>query len=394
MTDKPSFIRWLYMPIALSLGLGMLQCRSDQPPADPNKPEYFLYVTRVDDLPLRKKPEKDAMIVAHLSEGELLEGKGEASLQREELTLRGVTQRKPYWWVTRLKEEKQSGWAHGGGLSELYAGPVAKAPDIGAIEAFIRHLQGLDLKDLSSGAKAWRYVEKHFESVSPALADAAFLLLEQFLSRMEIEGELWKLTEGRLPLSEADAQAVYQGRFDYNKYPLTAAIDSGGFRLAWGEGMFFPVVNWERLRDFFGPRVSASMQKYLLQRTLEYSNPIYRDNALVVPLEAVAEMAVWWEDFNRRHPYFVRRDETQESEAWLRLVLINGTDDTPVFPPESEEVAQSYRSAWEYVLQRHPKTELARRVKEMMDVCAAEGWKRTEKVNALRAWALQEYNDR
>ncbi len=369
-------------------------CSSEKPPADPNKPEYFLYAVRIDDLPLRKKPEKDATIVAHLAEGELMVGEGERSAFREEQTLRGILYTAPYVRVRRFKDENQAGWAYDAGLVELYAGRRELSPDPAAIQAFIRHLQGLDIRDLSSGAKAWRYVEKHFDNVSKSLADAIFLLLEPFLRRMEVEGELWKLTENRLPFTEADAQAVYQGRFDYSKYPITAALDSNGFRLAWGEGMFFPVVNWERLRNFFGPRVSPAMQKYIAQRLAEYNTPIYRDNALVVPLEAVAEMAVWWEKFNLRYPYFVRRDETKESEAWLRLVLLNGTDNTPVFSAETEEVSQAYRSAWEYVLQQHPKTILAQRVREMVDACAAGNWKRTEKVNALRARWLQEYQDR
>ncbi len=372
----------------------LIRCGSDKAPADPHKPEYFLYATRVDDLPLRKKPEQDATIIAHLAEGELVAGQGEESANREELMLKGMTFTAPYVAVNRLSDEKQSGWAYSAGLIEIYAGPRSGAPNLGAVQAFIRHLQGLDVKDLNSGAKAWRYVEKHFEAVSPPLADAAFLLLEQFLRRMEVEGEIWKYTENKLPFTEADAQAVYQGKFDYSKYPITASIDSNGFRLAWGEGMFFPVVNWTRLREFFGPRVSAPMQKYIVQRTEEYNHPIYRDGAIVIPLEGVAEMAVWWENFNLRYPYFVRREETKESEAWLRLVLLNGTNNTPVFPTESEEVSQSFRSAWEYVLQRHPKTFLASRVKEMVEMCAAEGWKRTEKVNALRAKYLQEYNDR
>jgi hypothetical protein len=387
-------MRPVHLLLIAFLWLGVAQCRSDKAPADPNKPEYFLYAVRVGDLPLRKKAEQDATIVAHLTEGELMEGQGEYSPNKEELTLRGATYREPYVVVNRLKDEKQTGWAYSAGLTELYAGPRTNRPDPNAVEAFIRHLQGLDVRDITSGAKAWRYVEKHFEAVPAPLADAAFILLEEFLRRMEIEGELWKLTEGKLPFTEADAQAVYKGRFDYRKYPITDSLSTNGFRLAWGEGMFFPVVNWDRLRDFFGPRVSPAMQRYIIQRTEEYKHPIYDDGGIVVPLEAVAEMAVWWEKFNRRYPYFVRRGEAQESEAWLRLVLLNGVDNTPVFPAESEEVSQAYRSAWEYVLQRHPKTELARRIKEMADLCAAEGWKRTEKVNALRARNLQEYNER
>lgn len=372
----------------------LLQCRSDRPDADFNKPEYFLYAVRVDDLPLRKKPEQDAIIIAHLAEGELLAGKGELSANREELTLGGVTYRERYVFAHRLKEEKQAGWAYGAGITELYAGPEVQRPDPAALEAFIRHLQGLDPRDLSSGSKAWRYVEKHLEATTTPLADAVFVLLEQFLRRIEVEGELWKLTEGRLPFNEADAQAVYQGRFDYSKYPLTDSLYSNGFRLAWGEGMFFPVVNWERFRDFFGPRVSQPMQRYINQRMQEYKNPIYENGALIAPLESVVEMAVWWENFNRRYPYFIRRAETRESEAWLRLALLNGVDNTPVFSAETNEVSQAYRSAWEYTLQRHPKTELARRVKEMANLCAAEGWKQTNKVNALRARILQEYDDR
>jgi len=336
----------------------------------------------VDNLRLREKPNQASNVVTQLKEGALVEGAGNESTNQEEVELRGISYRAPYIQVTVRSSDKASGWAFGGALTCVYAGSRADCPDTERIAAFSEFLKTLDAKELASGGKVWGYVEENVSDAPPTLADAIFVLLERFMRRMEMEGEFYKLTE-QAPFSEKDGQDVYNKRFDYAKYPLTASIAANGFRLAWAEGMFIPVADWSKLQDFFGPRVTHSMQRFLNQRTAEHNNPMYSDGGIVIPLEYVADVAVFWEKFNRENPYFPYAAEAKESETWLRLALVNGTDNTPVFSYETNLVSEEFKSVWDYIAQKHPSTQLAKHTKQMAELCASEGWKRTDKIDAF-----------
>lgn len=372
-------------------------CKSDTSKAavvadQPDKPELFLYTAKVENLRLREAPNQNSNVLAQLKEGEVVEGAGNESTNQEEIELRGISYRAPYYQVTATTGDRHSGWAFGGALTWVYAGPRTSSPDTKRIGDFSAFLKTLDTKDLTSGGKAWGYVQQNLADAPRSLSDVTFILLEQFLRRMEIEGEFYKLME-QVAFTEEDDKAVYNERFDYSKYPATAPIDDNGFRLVWSEGSIFPVVDWQKLQEYFGPLTTQTMQKFINQRTSEQRVPIFGDGGIVIPLSKLADVAVFWEKFNLANPYFPLREETRESEFWMRLVLLNGSDNSPVFTSETNLVSEDFKSVWEYIRQQYPNTELGKRTKELTDLCAAEGWKRTEKVDAFRENVAQQYTN-
>ncbi|MEQ1746119.1 MAG: SH3 domain-containing protein [Saprospiraceae bacterium] len=343
------------------------------------KPELFLYVTNVDNLRLREKPNQSSEVIAQLKEGAVLEGAGNESTNQELIELRGIPRRAPFYQVTAATGAKPMGWAFGGALTCVYAGPRSGSPDAARIEQFAQFITTLNPKDLDSGAKAWHFVETDLANASQPLLDAAFVLLERFLERMKTEGEFYLLTE-KQPFTADDGRDIFTDKFDHSKYPLTAKLYAAGFRMVMGEGTLFPVVNWGRFQEYFGPRTTHTMQKYINQRVAQQNTPMYDDGKLLIPLEKMADVAVFWEKFNRENPFFPLGEQARESERWLRLALIIGNDYAPVFSGDSSQVGQNYRSAWEYIQQVHPNTQLAQTAKEMAGLCAAEGWKRSQKV--------------
>ncbi len=348
-------------------------------PAAPAKPEVHLYATTVDKLNLREEPHKNGKVVAQLPEGAFVEGTGEVSANKEEANLRGVNYLEPYIKVTAATPEKPAGWAFGGALKPVYSGARSSAPDLAALGQFTAFLKTLDAKKMDSGKKAWDYVQSNFASASGPLADAAFVLLEAFLFRMEGEGDFYKMTE-QINWGETDYEAVSNNTFDPNKYPVTKSLAANGFDLSTGEGMVFPVVDWNKLRDFFSPKVTPATKAYLEQETIENNEQAWDDGGIIISLEKLADRAAFWEKFNRDYPYFILHEQTRESERWTRLVLVNGADNTPVYDPETLAINEASRKAWDYIQQKYPGTELARVSKEIADLCAAEGWKRTKKV--------------
>jgi hypothetical protein len=127
------------------------------------------------------------------------------------------------------------------------------------------------------------------------------------------------------------------------------------------------------------------MKAFIAQETAEQDKPAWSDGGIVITLEELADRAAFWEKFNRSNPYFVLNEQTKESERWTRLILVNGADNTPVSNYETNEILEDYKKAWTYIQQQYPDTELAKTVKEIADLCTAEGWKRTKKVEDWQA---------
>ncbi|MBK8425762.1 MAG: hypothetical protein IPL27_07175 [Lewinellaceae bacterium] len=196
---------------------------------------------------------------------------------------------------------------------------------------------------------------------------------------MEREGEFYTITE-KMEWKEQDYKDMFENKFDMNRYPATKSLSESGFTLATGEGMVFPVVDWNQLNAFFKSKVTAPMQTFLTQETAESNLTVFSDGGIVAPLEEIADRAAFWEKFNLDNPYFMRQEETTESERWMRLVMVNGADNTPSFDYETQMISEDYKKVWAYIAQKYPGTKLAATTKELSDLCAAEGWKRTKKV--------------
>ncbi len=361
---------------------------ADAVPPPSAKPEMHLYTTTVDNLNLRDQPNKAGQVITQLKEGDFVESTGEISPNKEKATLRGIQWEEPYYKVVSTTPEQRTGWAYGGALQRVYSGPRATSPDLGKLTQLSMQLKALDTKKLDSGKQAWNFVQSNFAGTKGTTADAAFLILEHFLSRMEMEGEFYKLTE-KVKWADEDYQSIAAGTFNPNKNPVTKSIHENGFALSTGEGMVFPVVDWKKLSDFFADKVTPPMKSYLLQNAMENMDNAMDDGGFALPMPEIADRAAFWEKFNLDHPYFVRHEETMESQRWLRHALTNGADNTPVFTGEGGEVNPEFADMWKYVQQKYAGTAIAKRVKEFSDLVTTEGGKRTKKVEELQ----QKYNE-
>jgi hypothetical protein len=352
------------------------------PPPPSPKPEVYWYFLNVDKLNLRDQPNKQGAVIAQLAEGDFVSGNGEISANKEEVTLRNIPFNEPYFKVKTTANPPQEGWVFSAALVPVYAGATATSPDIGKLSAFSRFLTTLDPKKLENGKKAWDDVRQNFSNVQGVNADGVFILLERFLFHMETDGDYYTLTE-KVPFSTEEYEAINADKFNMSKYPTTQKLAANGFRLATGEGMVFPVVDWVKLTDFFATKVTPAMKSYMEQTTKELLQPMMDDGGILLPLEEVADRAVWWEKFNQMHPFFVRREETQNHAKWLELMIVCGADNTPVFDYE-DKVLPEYQKVWAYIKEKYAGTNLEKSVRAMSDLIASEGGKCTKKVEQYR----------
>ncbi len=343
-------------------------------------PEIILYCVNVENLQLRDQPALTGTnVITKFQEGDFVTGTGEKSPNKVEVDLRGIPYTDHFYKVTSTTPEEFKGWAFAGALTPVYSGVTANSPDLGKLSQLAMHFKSLNTKDLKSGKSAWDFVTTHFSDAKGPLADAAYILLNAFLSRMEYEGEFYAQAE-KVKWATADYDAIYAGKFDMNKFPLTKSFAENGFRLETAEGSIFPVADWQRFYDFFGAKVTPAFKVYLDQELLEYKEPASEDAGLRISLTDLAVRAVFWEQFNKDNPHFVFAERTQYAEQWMRGAVIGGMDNTPIFDYESKSLSAEYKTGWAEIIQKYPGTALAAKCKEASDVFAANGWKYNETV--------------
>ena len=353
------------------------------------KPEVYLYAVSVEKLNLREESNKNGKVITQFPEGGIVEGSGEISANKEEATLRDIPYNEPYFKVKSIVAPQQSGWAYSAALKPVYAGSRATSPDITRLTEFSSFLKSLSVTKLENGKKAFDYVKTNLTGANGTLADATLILLQNFLSRMEMEGNYYNLTDA-IQWADDDFEAIWKETFDMNKYPVTKRLAENGFRLEQGEGMVFPIVDWGQLANFFAGRVTPPMKEYMLQTLAEQKDNAYDDGGIVIGLDILAERAIFWEKFNQQNPYFVLNAETQDSERWLRLIMVNGSDNTPVFDYDTHLPTEDFKTVWALIFQKYPGSKLAKDVKVLNDLLASEGGKRTKKVED---WQMQYAND-
>lgn len=346
------------------------------------KPEVILYAVGLDNVLLRDQPsQQGSTAVTKLPEGVFVTGTGEKSTKKEEAVLRGIPYTDVFLKVTSTTPEQHNGWVFAPALIPVYAGTTQSSPDLGKLSQLTQFLKTLNTKKIESGKKAWDYVATNYSDSNGALADAVFILLEHFLTRMEIEGEFYTQTE-TVDWKPEDVEAIVSNSFAMNKYPVSKKFAENGFTLETGEGQVFPIPDWQRIQQFFVGKVSAPFKQYIDQEAIERRDLDSDDGGLIIPMSEIADRAAFWERFNTENPAFVLSERTQMSEHWMRLTLINGMDNTPAYDWESKAVNEDFKNAWAAVQQKHPGTKLAAKCKEISELYASEGWKYTPKVEA------------
>ncbi|MFN8301260.1 MAG: hypothetical protein U0U46_02115 [Saprospiraceae bacterium] len=357
----------------------------ETPPPPSPKPELYLYLVTTDNLLLRDQPtQKGSKSLGKFKMGDIVQGNGEVSDNKEEANIGGIPFTAPYVKVSSTSADEKTGWLFGRGIHPLYAGPRSTMPDLGRLAQLSTYLQSLDGSDFESGKKAWDYINTNFANAKGTLADGVYILFQQFMHRLELKNDYFYATLEKAKISDEDVNLIYEGKFDDNKFPVTRQLAASGFRLQVAEGSVFATADLRDFENFFAPNVTPPMKNYLHQTRVEQEKVTFDDGGIIIPLEELADRAAFWEKFNRDNPYFVLHEETAQSAQWMLAALMNGADNTPAFDYESGKPADDFKKVWEYAARQYGGYKVGKSAKQMLDLLAAEGNVQTKKVEEFR----------
>lgn len=325
-----------------------------------------------DDLRIREAASMKATVLATMKSGEQVKFLGETSPELERVELRGQLIVAP-WGKVETKDGKQ-GW--------LFLGAVepVKVPLAIAFKHSLNAISGQDCKVIQSALEL--YSDK-MRGKSPAIADHAVPYLEGF-----IDSVVYRLNDELIQRSDYDAfgESMNEDGKSSKDPKIQHDIDAWkacGLHLEFPEGMCQIEADAGLVNPTVLPLVTPVMKQYLEQRKKEIGEGWTEDAGLMITPQQLAERAVFWDEFVASNPTFVYASRIRFLASAYMMGLIAGEDNTPSIDyGDTGTVLPEFKSAYEWVLKEHPKTETGRNVKEWMDILKASGWKRSPKVTA------------
>ncbi|CAI6078887.1 hypothetical protein [Cohnella sp. JJ-181] len=148
---------------------------------------------------------------------------------------------------------------------------------------------------------------------------------------------------------------------------------SGGYKLETAEGMFFPVVDYGKLKRA-DAHVTASMKDYIALLAVESDQKSASDGGLVIERSEVAARAAQAEAYVAKHPSSPERDRAEDLFATRYIpFLLMGLSNTPVFDYDTFKIDPEAKAAQQRAIADHPGTVTARLTQEFLDLMNKTG---------------------
>lgn len=244
--------------------------------------------------------------------------------------------------------------------------------DAALLEAFKEQAQS----DLSA-AELNKALDDKLAQSSPEMGDA---LLREMLAyydrslpdmqkKLEAQNVQQALQKLEWPPS---ADQIGQIKDEQARALVQEAID-GGYKLETTEGMYFPVVDYGKLKRT-DARVTAAMKDYVALLAVESDQKSASDGGLVIERSEVAARAAQAEAYVAAHPDAPERKQAEDLFATRYIpFLLMGLDNTPVFDFDTFKIDTQVKTALEKAAADHPGTVTAKLAQEFLAILDKTG---------------------
>ena len=169
------------------------------------------------------------------------------------------------------------------------------------------------------------------------------------------------------------------------------AVLDGGYRVDTAEGMYFPVVDYGRYRQY-REIVTADLAAYIELMAVESDRAPAKDAALVIGWNEIVRRALAQETFVRTYEDSPRaRDVSNLYRRYLSFVFF-GANNTPLFAYDSLLMNAEARTAYTAAASGGD-SRLGGRLREYMDLLAKKGYRVDAEVEEYRKQAVRELGE-
>ncbi|MEM7036560.1 MAG: hypothetical protein AAF570_06220 [Bacteroidota bacterium] len=199
----------------------------------------------------------------------------------------------------------------------------------------------------------------------------------------KIDAFSWRVAEGNtgdlpnLPFEHPLHLAVWNP--DKKEMPAEeqAKVDAWkdcGLVLATAEGMLFLEPSPDLLVTHFQGYGSEALQVYLKQRKKEMEKGFAADAGIIIPMQDVAERAVWWSKFVEKFPDFKLIKNAKINAVDYTGYLMTGLDNTPAHDwGGTEKLYPEFEKAMNWVIENEAETFTGKAIAGYLETYKAEG---------------------
>ena len=164
---------------------------------------------------------------------------------------------------------------------------------------------------------------------------------------------------------------------------VAAFLTARGIWWRRAEGSITFASNEAPLLARLGPYLTPAMQEFLRQRVHEQVHRVADDAAIMIPVNELAERALWAERFLETHPGSIVHDVVLSHFEWYLAVYVGGLPNTRPFELRTGVVRADWRESFEAVASERGNTTVGRVASEYLGLLEASGFTRTAETDAF-----------
>ncbi|MDT8903732.1 hypothetical protein [Anaeroselena agilis] len=168
-------------------------------------------------------------------------------------------------------------------------------------------------------------------------------------------------------------------------------VRDGGYRLDTAEGMYFPVIDYGRYRQYRG-LVTADLAAYIDLMAVESDRAPAKDAALVIGWDEMIRRALAQENFLRTFEDSPRARDVKSLYGRYLSFIFYGANNTPLFAYDNKTMSAEARTAYAAAAGTGD-SRLAARLKEYLGLLATKGYRLDAEVEEFRKQAVSDLGD-
>lgn len=237
--------------------------------------------------------------------------------------------------------------------------------------------------------QAFTYLQKHIQSIPASQATILVLHLENAQKQ-----QLDSYAQALYPTSiQTKINQVYKPGDSFTnvisrtsdtklKKLLTQSRDAG-YKLETAEGMFYPVINYEKYK-VLGNNITADIRDYIDIMATESGQPATKDAALHIGYQQLAGRVLAQESFITQYPHSNRTQAVKSLHDLYFFYTFYGTNNTPLFDDDTNKIRPNAKKGYQLVVQRNrdSKSPYIQKLKAFMTLLDQNEDKRTTQVSA------------
>ena len=243
----------------------------------------------------------------------------------------------------------------------------------------IDQLNSSDLASIDLAIEVYRRAIPDSALGKTAMADSMLINLNDFISTVIQQFDEESLNGNSELIEKLRAQVE-----DSHVNEFKQDLGQHGIILTTVAGEFFLQMKQKHLFDKLRGKLTPVSARFLTLKVQDEQTPsIEEEGNLGYPLDTVAARIASWESFIVENPDYLLIHDAEIRCSDYITQFISGTEQNPVFDPETKKIQPAYKEAFERYIQAYPDRKSTVTIKRLYDLAAETDFSYNERIDSF-----------